>query len=106
MEIHQKWELFGGGSLVRPGPSEGHTGPVRTGSADQPPRSMRRISVLGNRKPNALRLLTAVAERVALERGYQVLAGREKETAAVGAPKDVIETLGREADLVLVGSGD
>lgn len=106
MEIHQKWELFGGGALVRPAPPEGRTRPIRSESDDETRRSTRRISVLGNRKPNAIQLLTAVAERVGLERGYEVLAGREKETAAVGAPVAILDAMGREADLVLVGSGD
>lgn len=107
MNSDQMWDLIGGGPLVSPGPSATKT--KDGGFLERPVRDSSgtlTIGVMGNRKPNSLRLLTAVAERVSLQRGYQVLASEEKETAAVGAPTHVVEALGREADLVLVGSGD
>lgn len=105
MSIERALEVLNGGALVRPAPPPDGSKTFQT--AEHAARSgMPTIGVLGNRKPNALPLLTGVANRIAAERGYQPVAAEEKVTAAVGADPETIDRLGKEADLVLVGSGD
>jgi hypothetical protein len=64
------------------------------------------IGLLGNGKPNAALLLTALADRVAARTGAQVEVVREKGTAATPAEPGVLEELAARADVVLTGSAD
>ncbi len=65
-----------------------------------------RVGVLDNRKPNARRLLTVLAERVAARTGAQVTLVTEKANAAVRGEAEVLARLRAEADVILTGSGD
>lgn len=64
-----------------------------------------RIGVLDNRKPNAGLLMTFVAERLAERAGGPAPFVLTK-NAAQPAPREVLDELVREADLVLTGSAD
>lgn len=105
MSIDRALEVLDGGALVRPAPSVGDAKTFQA-AGHEARDGMPTIGVLGNRKPNSFALLTGVAERVARERGYTPVTSAEKVTAAVGADPETIDRLGKEADLVLVGSGD
>lgn len=105
MSIDRALEVLDGGALVNPAPPRNGSTAFHTAEHAARP-GMPTIGVLGNRKPNALALLTGVANRIAAERGYQPVVAEEKVTAAVGADPETIDRLGKEADLVLVGSGD
>ncbi|HZR13446.1 MAG TPA: hypothetical protein VFC33_09355 [Acidimicrobiia bacterium] len=68
-----------------------------------------RIGVLDNGKPNAHRLLTRAAERVAARTGaaVTVVTGKGPErNAATAAADDVLTALARDVDVVLTGSAD
>ncbi len=64
-----------------------------------------RIGVLDNLKPNAGLLMVTVAEQLARRAGTEAPLVLTK-NAAQPAPVEVIDQLGREADLVLTGSAD
>jgi hypothetical protein len=64
-----------------------------------------RIGVLDNLKPNAGLLMVTVADQLAERAGTGSPVVVTK-NAALAAPDEVLETLRREADLVLTGSAD
>lgn len=64
------------------------------------------IGVLENTKPNARHILEHVANRVAERYGAAEVVIERKQTAAQGAPPDMIRRLSGAAHLVFAGSGD
>ena len=64
-----------------------------------------RIAVLDNGKPNALLLMTTIAEQVATETGAEVSLVTAKATAATPAEPEILQQL-LAADLVVTGSAD
>lgn len=65
----------------------------------------RRIAVLDNGKPNAGRLLTTIAERLAARTAAEVALVVAKGTAATPAEPEILQQL-EAADLVVTGSAD
>jgi hypothetical protein len=65
-----------------------------------------RIGVLENGKPNADRLLTRLAERVASRTGAHVVSVTGKGTAATPCEPDVLAGLVSDVDVVVTGSAD
>jgi hypothetical protein len=64
------------------------------------------IGVLENTKPNARHVLEHVARRLADRYGAADVIIERKQTAAQGAPPDMIRRLSGAAHLVFAGSGD
>lgn len=64
------------------------------------------IGVLENTKPNARHVLENVARRVAERYEAAEVVVERKQTAAQGAPPDMIRRLSGAAHLVFAGSGD
>ena len=64
-----------------------------------------RIAVLDNGKPNALLLMTSIAETIGVERGAEVALVTAKATAATPAEPEILQQL-LAADLVVTGSAD
>ena len=64
-----------------------------------------RIGILDNTKPNAGVLLNRMASRLAERTGARVTLVETK-NAALAAPDEVLERLGKEVELVLTGSAD
>jgi len=65
----------------------------------------RRIAVLDNGKPNALLLLTTIAEQLATRTDAEVALVTAKATAATPAEPEILQQLAA-ADLVVTGSAD
>ena len=64
------------------------------------------LGVLDNSKPNADKLADRFAELLKEEYGVARVISRRKLTAQQGAPKEVLDDLAAQADLVLSGLGD
>jgi hypothetical protein len=64
-----------------------------------------RIAILDNGKPNAARLMTEVARRVAARTDARLALVVAKQTAATPAEPEILQQL-EAADLVLTGSAD
>jgi hypothetical protein len=64
------------------------------------------IGVLENTKPNAREILAAVAGRIADEFDAAEVVVERKQSAAEGAPPELIQRLSGVSHLVLAGSGD
>lgn len=79
--------------------------PVHTMSPARRVLAGARIGVLDNLKPNAGLLMVTVAEQLARRAGTEAPLVLTK-NAAQPAPVEVIDQLGRDADLVLTGSAD
>jgi hypothetical protein len=65
----------------------------------------KRIAVLDNGKPNAARLMTAIAQRVAARTDAELVLVIAKGTAATPAEPEILQQL-EAADLVVTGSAD
>lgn len=65
----------------------------------------RRIAVLDNGKPNAARLMTEIARRVAARTDAELTLVVAKGTAATPAEPEILQQL-EAADLVVTGSAD
>ena len=68
--------------------------------------SGRRLAVLDNGKPGAARLMTRVAEQLALRAGVEFVGVYRKQTAATPCEEALIEEIAEGADLVLTGTAD
>ena len=64
------------------------------------------VGILDNSKPNADALAERLAELLKERYGIANVISRRKLTAQQGAPKNYIEELSAQADLVLAGLGD
>lgn len=85
---------------------EGGAGPVPARLA--PPLEAlagRRVAVLDNGKPNALLLLTTIAEGLVTRGAAEVALVTAKATAATPAEPEILQQLAA-ADLVVTGSAD
>ena len=93
-------------SPVRIYSPEGTTGTAPVVVAP-PLRSLagRRIAVLDNGKPNALLLLTEIAQRLAARTSSELTLVTAKATAATPAEPEILQQL-EAADVVLTGSAD
>jgi hypothetical protein len=65
-----------------------------------------RLAVLDNGKPGAAKLMTRAAEQLVARAGIELVGVRRKRTAATPCEEELLETLSREADLVLTGTAD
>jgi hypothetical protein len=66
----------------------------------------KRVAVLVNGKPNAVLLLSTVAEELANTTGMRLGPVVGKRSAAEPADAEVLDNLRRSAEVVLTGSGD
>lgn len=85
---------------------EGATGAAPAASAS-PLRTLtgRRVAVLDNGKPNALLLLTEIAQRLAARTSCELTLVTAKATAATPAEPEILQQL-EAADVVITGSAD
>jgi hypothetical protein len=85
-------------------------GDSRTGATGIPalPADLRGLTVgfLDNTKHNFDRLAAGMGELLRERFGVKHVVHARKANAATGAAREIIEALGKECDLVLVGSAD
>ena len=74
--------------------------------APSPTLAGKRIAALDNGKAGADHLLTAMGERLAERSGATFVGLHRKGSAATPCEPDLLETLVREADIVLTGTAD
>jgi hypothetical protein len=85
-------------------------GPARKAHVDRAPRLATlegvTIGVIENSKPNADRLFAGVCSWLGETYGAQVVRYYQKPSAAIPATSDWYETLSKEVQIVLAGTGD
>ena len=66
----------------------------------------RRLAILDNGKPGALRMLERVAEQIALRTGAVLVPARRKASAATPCDAALLAEIAASADAVLTGTAD
>jgi hypothetical protein len=75
-------------------------------TASARPRGAIRLGVLDNGKSNADHLLSMLVERLKTQVPVSAVVSLRKASAAAGAPREILDRLGAEADFVVSAMAD